>query len=86
MRGILAALAGLMILAGTPYAAEPMPELGGNINNVTHDRAFVPRDAKSVQVLVEVEVADAATGPRILARLRELDMPAEDVRGVEGEG
>lgn len=59
-------------------------ELGGNINNVTHDRAFVPRDAKSVQVLVEVEVADAATGPRILARLRELDMPAEDARGVEG--
>ena len=53
-------------------------ELGGNINNVTHDRAFVPRDAKSVQVLVEVEVADAATRPRILARLRELDMPAED--------
>ncbi len=59
-------------------------ELGGNINTVTHDRAFVPRDAKSVQVLVEIEVADAATGPRILARLRELDMPAEDVHGVGG--
>ena len=58
-------------------------ELGGNINNVTHDRAFVPRDAKSVQVLVEIEVADAATGPRILARLRELDMPAEDLRGID---
>jgi threonine dehydratase len=62
-------------------------ELGGNINDVSHDRAFVPRDARSVQVLVEVEVADAATGPRILARLRELDMAAEDVRGVgDSEG
>lgn len=62
MRGILAALAGLMILAGTPYAAEPMPELGGNIN--IHDPSVIATDTGWASFATGVEGAADGGMPR----------------------
>ncbi len=48
--------------------------LGGNIDSVVHDRNFLGQDAKSVRVVAEVEVADRATGQRILEHLTGLGL------------
>jgi ACT domain-containing protein len=49
-------------------------QLGGNIDSVVHDRNFLGQDAKSVRVVAEVEVADRATGQRILEHLASLGL------------
>jgi threonine dehydratase len=49
-------------------------QLGGNIDSVVHDRHFLGQDAKSVRVVAEVEVADRATGQRILVHLAGLGL------------
>jgi threonine dehydratase len=49
-------------------------QLGGNIDSVVHDRNFLGQDAKSVRVVAEVEVADRATGRRILEHLAGLGL------------
>jgi threonine dehydratase len=49
-------------------------QLGGNIDSVVHDRNFLGQDAKSVRVVAEVEVADRATGQRILEHLSSLGL------------
>jgi arabinan endo-1,5-alpha-L-arabinosidase len=51
-----------MILAGTPYAAEPMPELGGNIN--IHDPSVIATDTGWASFATGVEGAADGGMPR----------------------
>lgn len=51
--------------------------MGGNINTVIHDRAFLAADAKSARVEVEVELADSSRRAAIETRLKQIGMIVE---------